>query len=875
MEYTVDKKAIMYAIIRALEADFVRIFASALNLADIPEAVKQKSNRVKSEANEALSYLMGLDIQAYIEICNANVAKLNITLDQRRFLNNELNKAIPIRNRVMHPRPLEITDNAVLQTLAEEVISLFSQFDWIELRKALYIIQNNPSSLQIPSYAQKSKTIIENLPDVPDFEETCFIGRRKEIGDIKAKLFKNNVHVLSIIGDGGVGKTALAIKLLYDLLDDPNCKFELILWTTLKTSQLSGYEFKHIDDAIATTAQMYEKLGEFVGEESHQDIPSYLIDLAQEFNTLLVLDNLETVNTEDVKAFIDEFTEYGKVLITSRIGLGEMEHRYALEGLNETDVIEYMDALLELHGFSGLFTNERKLDIAQKQLHSNPLAIKWFVKGVHSGRSVDDVLANKDDLVKFCMSNVYDKLSQDARNILETIQILKMDLSVGELMFYNDATAEEYAQISLAINELIKCNFLDATKYRTQKLLSITQFASEFLQSQIIPNRERIISLRERNKEFAVYRQQLEQKKSSLPNANDTFRFYGNDNDRIVATYYLTEAIKALNAKKNTDEILRKTAIAQRIAPDYSECAAVIGLCYAYGSPEKAMLEFDKALDYSKDDEEKAAIHARYARFLRSNNMYQEAIDHLEEAVSLDSNEYIFKFELIMSYCWVNNFNKARSIFSGIQRDQLSEAMQHEYSMRYADMRRREAEGIAQSNSPRAFEFLKDGFSTLEADASQDKRKYDLMANILCAMGYLYIDDTIVDYMVEKLDAYYPQMRTTNKYKKFKDVMAGKLSIVSNEQQAILTKYLLEADAILSLLKNKQGVVIVVKENYGLFRVRQSEQSVYFSFVPGTSSFDIGDIVSYEKITTGAKGLVATNVKREGDIAKIIGKRIE
>ena len=46
---------------------------------------------------------------------------------------------------------------------------------------------------------------------------------------LKAKLNKNNVHILSIIGDGGIGKTAIVLKLLYDLLDEENCKWELIL----------------------------------------------------------------------------------------------------------------------------------------------------------------------------------------------------------------------------------------------------------------------------------------------------------------------------------------------------------------------------------------------------------------------------------------------------------------------------------------------------------------------------------------------------------------------------------------------------------------------------------------------------------------------
>lgn len=77
-----------------------------------------------------------------------------------------------------------------------------------------------------------------------------------------------------------------------------------------------------------------------------------------------------------------------------------MEHRYKLTGLNETDVLEYVDILLELYGFSCYYTDERKKEIFIEQLHSNPLAIKWFVKCLyakfewHLNSSEQDELSN-------------------------------------------------------------------------------------------------------------------------------------------------------------------------------------------------------------------------------------------------------------------------------------------------------------------------------------------------------------------------------------------------------------------------------------------------------------------------------------------------
>lgn len=285
----------------------------------------------------------------------------------------------------MHPRPLGFFDYSMVKAVFEKIGTESDCFEWKTIKKTADIIANHPEELKLPpAYSKKSEKIIENLPSVLDYEDTNFIGRSKEIAEIRAELKRKNVTVLSVIGEGGVGKTAITLKLLYDMLDDPNCDFDMIIWTSLKTNELSNNTFKEIGDSIKTTAEMHEKLAAFVGEKTVDNTKSFIIELEQNMNTLFVLDNLETINTSDIRDFIDEFSEYGKVLITSRIGLGEMEHRYKLTGLNETDVLEYVDILLELYGFSCYYTDERKKEIFIEQLQSNPLAIKWFVKCLYA-----------------------------------------------------------------------------------------------------------------------------------------------------------------------------------------------------------------------------------------------------------------------------------------------------------------------------------------------------------------------------------------------------------------------------------------------------------------------------------------------------------
>ena len=125
-----SKKTEMYAMIISMEADFVSNFAPKITLDDVPVHLIERAKKVENETDPLLKVLRGLDIQAYIEICNANILKLSITANQKNFLNQELSKIIPIRNAVMHPRPLGFYDYSMVKTLFESIDKELTCFSW-------------------------------------------------------------------------------------------------------------------------------------------------------------------------------------------------------------------------------------------------------------------------------------------------------------------------------------------------------------------------------------------------------------------------------------------------------------------------------------------------------------------------------------------------------------------------------------------------------------------------------------------------------------------------------------------------------------------------------------------------------------------------
>lgn len=862
-ESIISKKSEMYEMIMALETDFIENFHSRLDLSDIPLNVAN-SAKITNDRDHLLSILRGIDFQAYFEICNANIEKLRIGVKQKDFINKEFIKIIPIRNNVMHPRPLGLFDYPILKETFNMIDKILDSMTWSNVKITRKKIAEHPEELMAPPMnLKKSDNIIENIPAIVDYEETSFIGRRREIGEIKAKLNKKNVHILSIIGDGGTGKTAIVLKLLYDLLDDENCNWELILWTSLKTNELNNYEFSEIRNSLKNTSAMYEQLASVVGANSVQNIQEYIIDLAKKFNTLFILDNLETINTSEIKDFLEEFTEYGKVIITSRIGLGEMEHRYKLGGLDNTDVMEYTDTLLSLYGFEGMFSNTEKYDIVVKQLYSNPLAIKWFIKCLYNGQSVDKALEHKDDVINFCMSNVYEKLSDKAHEVLDIMVVSGVDLSYAELMYYLDCNLDDYNDISYALNDLIKCNFIDDAIFRTERKVSITKFAKEFLKLNFVDTKQLVSKFKEKEKAILSFHQQVLQNKHKSLYTMKSFVFHNNEKSRIVAAYYLMKAIQSANSG-DLDEAFKIVSFAKKLSPHYFECNKVAAFLYGTTSPLKAREEYDIAMEYCETEEEKATVLIVYAGFNLRCNDYQTAIKQLTIAQSIQPNNNYIKLEKVKILGCINEFKESYSLLHSIDYNSLDNHYKNIYLTRKADLMKRESELFDQRDIMKKFELIRSAFSTLEESHEPDEQIYDYMVYLLSNLSYIIFDESVMRFIKDKLEKYFTFFRKGHKFKELKKNMMSKLDGVTDVSlKSELIKYFRDIDDILPRLELNEGIVYALKHElgFGFFKTIEYQKGVYFKINYNIREIQIGDVVEFDKIITTPKGVMVTNIK--------------
>lgn len=193
---------------------------------------------------------------------------------------------------------------------AERVPSLQQMMAIIRMGKSKYPISPNLSS------SSNQATLTTTLPCVlkghpPDV--TSFYGREPELALLKEAVTEK--HCVVLVGPEGIGKTALAAKLLQDIKINQQPQFDCLVWKSIHYAPAIDnlltdllYSFSE-----ATNLIPIDKLARI---EDWQDKTTLLIELLKVRRCLLVLDAAEVILKGDRETFnpYGEYKEYGEFI---------------------------------------------------------------------------------------------------------------------------------------------------------------------------------------------------------------------------------------------------------------------------------------------------------------------------------------------------------------------------------------------------------------------------------------------------------------------------------------------------------------------------------------------------------------------------------
>lgn len=294
----------------------------------------------------------------------------------------------------------------------------------------------------IASYAARELTfssparIYHNLPQ-PDY---TFVGREAELARIHHILlpYPHSQHaVVTIDGIGGIGKSALALQVAYHYLTACDClppeeRFEAIIWTSAKASVLTADGIKPRPQIMRTLEDIYTTISvalerEEITRARAEEQAALVTKALTQQRTLLIVDNLETVDDERIAAFLRELPAPTKAIVTTRYRI-DVAYPVRLTRLPEKEGLALIAQECDEKGVQ--LGEADRLRLYQRT-GGVPLAMVWSIAQIGRLDNVETVLERlgsaEGDVARFCFEGTMGRLDEITGRVLDALALCDQD----------------------------------------------------------------------------------------------------------------------------------------------------------------------------------------------------------------------------------------------------------------------------------------------------------------------------------------------------------------------------------------------------------------------------------------------------------------
>ena len=328
-----------------------------------------------------------------------------------------------------------------------------------------------------------------NLPATAEIEHsaTTLIGRAKQVASLKKKIHRHDC--VAITGPGGMGKTALLLETLKQLVNAPSTEehFDRIVYFTAKTAVLQASGVQRVENPVGTIENLRESVVEHLGYDAFAE--SSTANNAPKERILFCIDNLETLLIDNPGVFEDFYADTipnnWKVVVTSRVSVdGAMPFR--IENLQVEHLSQLARAHGEVRGIKGEVDSD-SLDRLAEQCAGNPLTMKIAIDCYAAGQSLPDAtLRANEGVLEFCFQNLFDSLNADAQHIVECLFVHSRPIAREDLRSILSLNVERLAE---GLASLQRTSIIHRRSINDVENYSLTELAHNYLQTRPL-NRE-------------------------------------------------------------------------------------------------------------------------------------------------------------------------------------------------------------------------------------------------------------------------------------------------------------------------------------------------------------------------------------------------
>lgn len=209
-----------------------------------------------------------------------------------------------------------------------------------------------------------------------------------------------------------MGKSALALEVAYCYRDKyntmpPEERFEAVIWVSAKRTLLTASGIQQRQQTFSTLGDLYREIAAvlelpIIMQVDYDQRRGLVEHALTSKRTLLIVDNLETVDDEEVLTFLRELPDPTKAVVTTRHRI-DIAYAVRLTGMPRADT----RALIELE--AARKSVDLSADAIEDLCHRTggiPLAIVWSIALMSLGYEVESVLrrlgSGHSDIARFC-----------------------------------------------------------------------------------------------------------------------------------------------------------------------------------------------------------------------------------------------------------------------------------------------------------------------------------------------------------------------------------------------------------------------------------------------------------------------------------------
>jgi tetratricopeptide (TPR) repeat protein len=278
----------------------------------------------------------------------------------------------------------------------------------------------------------------------PDYIQ--FVERSGPCQEIERALRDPRASIASVVGIGGVGKTALATWAALRAYERKD--FEFIVAMTAKDRELTSSGIQALEPPLTSYEALLDGVLEVLQFPETKSEPFDVKErksreLLEDTKGLLYIDNLETVDDARIIRFLDNLPVGARALVTSRRTRVRVSvHPIDLGTLTDDEALAYIESLATQPGsnFAAELATADRVRIA-RACGGIPLAIRWTLscskspsEAVALADKITSLNSEAEQLLEFCFRRVFDSMPGSERSVLEVLSLFQSPIPAEALL---------------------------------------------------------------------------------------------------------------------------------------------------------------------------------------------------------------------------------------------------------------------------------------------------------------------------------------------------------------------------------------------------------------------------------------------------------